>query len=30
MHHYLEAEEITEEEALEIGEAVELKAVKTC
>jgi hypothetical protein len=30
MHHYLEVEEVTEEEALVTGEAVELKAAKTC
>jgi hypothetical protein len=31
MHHYLEVEEVTEEEeALGIGEAGELKVVKTC
>jgi hypothetical protein len=30
MHHYLEVEEVTEEEAFEIGEVVELKAAKTC
>jgi hypothetical protein len=29
MHHNLEVE-VTEEEALVIGEAVELKAAKTC
>jgi hypothetical protein len=30
MHHYLEVEEVTEEESLEIGEERELKALKTC
>jgi hypothetical protein len=30
MHHYLEVEEVSEQEPLEIEEAVELKAVKTC
>jgi hypothetical protein len=30
MHHYLEVEEVTEEEALEIGEERELKVLKTC
>jgi hypothetical protein len=30
MHHYLEVKEVTEGEALEIGEAGKLKATKTC
>jgi hypothetical protein len=30
MYHYLEVEEVTEEEALEIGEAGKLKTVKPC
>jgi hypothetical protein len=30
MNHYLEVEEVREEEALEIREVGELKAVKTC
>jgi hypothetical protein len=30
MHQYLKVKEVTEQEALDIGEAVELKAAKTC